>query len=121
MDIVEKLQIKSGMKGKVLNKPRGVELSLRNTAAGKDFAVVFVKKQEDVRGSVESVTQQLRDDGLLWYCYPKRSANMETDINRDNGWDALHENGFRGVRQIAIDSTWSALRFRDRKLVKRKT
>lgn len=42
----------------------------------------------------------------------KRSSGVETDITRDVGWQALREAGWRPVTQIAIDATWSALRFR---------
>ncbi len=35
-----------------------------------------------------------------------------TDLNRDSLWELLSGDGIRPVRQIAIDDTWSALRFR---------
>jgi len=48
----------------------------------------------------------------LWISYPKRSSKVETDITRDVGWDVVYKAGLEGVTQIAIDDTWSALRFR---------
>jgi hypothetical protein len=54
----------------------------------------------------------LRPGGLLWIAYPKKSAKTGTDISRDEGWDTIAAAGLRPVTQIAIDETWSALRFR---------
>jgi hypothetical protein len=41
--------------------------------------------------------------------YPKGGR---ADINRDSLWPILAEDGFRPVSQVALDDTWSALRFR---------
>lgn len=54
----------------------------------------------------------VRPGGLLWISYPKRSAKVETDMTRDIGWETIDAAGWQGVTQIAIDATWSALRFR---------
>jgi hypothetical protein len=52
-------------------------------------------------------------DAILWMAYPKgTSKRYECEFNRDNGWDVLGRAGFEGVRQVAIDEDWSALRFR---------
>ena len=37
---------------------------------------------------------------------------MATDLTRDEGWQLTTQAGYRPIRQIAIDATWSALRFR---------
>ncbi len=34
------------------------------------------------------------------------------NISRDSGWQPLGDLGYEGVRQVAIDDDWSALRFR---------
>jgi hypothetical protein len=49
---------------------------------------------------------------VLWFAYPKISSGIKTDINRDNGWGVLQKRKFEPVTQIAIDETWSALRFK---------
>ena len=52
-------------------------------------------------------------DPVLWFAYPKGSSKKyRCDFNHNSGWDALVELGFEGVRQVAIDEDWSALRFR---------
>jgi hypothetical protein len=42
----------------------------------------------------------------------KISAKAGSDITRDTGWDVVNALGWDGVSLIAIDSAWSALRFK---------
>ena len=50
---------------------------------------------------------------MVWFAYPKgTSKTHKSEINRDNGWQILGELGFEGVRGVAIDDDWSAIRFR---------
>ena len=51
-------------------------------------------------------------DGLLWVCYPKKSAKIESDLSRDVIWELMQDSGLRPVTQVSIDKTWSALHFR---------
>jgi hypothetical protein len=37
---------------------------------------------------------------------------VESDLSREEVWAAMEATGWRPVSQIAIDETWSALRFR---------
>jgi hypothetical protein len=37
---------------------------------------------------------------------------------RDRGWNALNDLGFHGIRMVAIDENWSAMRFRNIKYIK---
>ncbi|MDG1276314.1 MAG: hypothetical protein P8O16_03470 [Algoriphagus sp.] len=61
----------------------------------------------------------LSDDQQLWIAYPKKtSKKYKATINRDSGWGELEAHDFEGVRQIAIDEDWSALRFRKIKYIK---
>ncbi|MFB7711822.1 hypothetical protein [Streptomyces sp. NPDC056105] len=65
----------------------------------------------------EAALRRLLDehrDGLagplnFWVVYPKGN---KADINRDSLWRILAEYGMRPIAQIAVDETWSALRFR---------
>jgi len=62
---------------------------------------------------ITAVTAKAKGDALVWFAYPKKSSKMYTcDFDRDTGWNALGAAGFEGVRQVAIDADWSALRFR---------
>ena len=77
------------------------------------FVMVFVKKCADIGKQASKAVARLDDDGLLWFAYPKKSSKRyDSDIGRDDSWQPLGDLGFEGVRQVAIDADWSALRFR---------
>lgn len=70
------------------------------------------------KAGIDALTSVVRDRAggdhtLLWVCYPKKSSKKyAATINRDAGWDTLLDLGWDGVRQVAFDDDWSALRFR---------
>lgn len=66
------------------------------------------------------IDQRLEGDGIGWFAYPKITREMrKPEISRDYGWDSLGYLGFEAVRQISIDETWSAIRFRKETYLKR--
>lgn len=77
-----------------------------------DAVILFVTDQTQLNRDIKSTLTALQNDALLWISYPKKSSKVKADISRDYGWDALTEAGYIPVTQIAIDQTWSALRFR---------
>ena len=65
------------------------------------------------------ILHNLMADGILWFCYPKKtSKKYKSDIDRDHGWSPLNNSGLHGIRMVAIDNDWSALRFRNIKYIK---
>ena len=84
-----------------------------------DFMLIFVRKVRDVEEITPVALHNLAVDGILWFCYPKKtSKKYSSDINRDNGWKALNDLEFYGIRMVNIDEDWSALRFRNIKYIK---
>ncbi|HEX2969937.1 MAG TPA: hypothetical protein VHO46_12630 [Bacteroidales bacterium] len=83
------------------------------------FMILFVSGVTEVAHLTPIALHNLTADGVLWFCYPKKgSKRQKTTIDRDHGWKALNDAGFRGVRMISIDENWSALRFRNVKYIK---
>ena len=82
--------------------------------------VAFVKSEEDIAGAAAAIVAHASgDESLVWVCYPKKSSRRySVAISRDAGWDALIDLGWEGVRQIAVDEDWSALRFRPREAIR---
>ncbi len=84
-----------------------------------EFILVFVKTQKEIDKWVTKFAPLLEGDALVWMVYPKRSSqNYNCDFNRDTGWQVLGDNGMEGVRIVAVDDDWSALRFRKIEYIK---
>ena len=83
------------------------------------YIILFVKSKSDIDHLTPVALHNLTADGTLWFCYPKKtSKKYSVDIDRDHGWDALNNSGFRGIRMVSVDDNWSALRFRNVKYIK---
>ena len=83
------------------------------------FLLAFVTKREEIKHLAKVIGKKAEGDAIIWMAYPKGSSKRLTcDFNRDTGWSPLTAVGFRGVRQVAIDEDWSALRFRPAEFVK---
>ncbi|MGP4078683.1 DUF3052 domain-containing protein [Pseudalkalibacillus sp. R45] len=77
------------------------------------FVLVFTYEKTDVGPFVKELLPQLEEDAVVWFAYPKKSSKKYTsDLTRDTGWQPLGDAGFEGVRQVALNEDWSALRFR---------
>jgi hypothetical protein len=116
VDVSSKLQLKPGQSVAVLNLQPGLVLPsvvTAPTAADADAVIAFVVRQDEL-GSAEQAVAAARADRLAWICYPK-GGQLGTDLNRDRLVAALAEHGVQPVRQVSIDDTWSALRFRPAK------
>lgn len=73
---------------------------------------MFVQSKADVDQYAPVAGQAAKPNGLLWFAYPKKTSAIKMDISRDTGWEGLARLGLRGVSLVAIDDTWSCLRFR---------
>lgn len=113
MDIRAKLQVRDGQTIAVVGLPEGLALDLGPDAAPgeADAVIVFVRTSGDLEGVASPAIDAARRDALAWIAYPK-AGKLGTDLNRDSLWQLLDGRGIRPVRQVAVDDTWSALRFR---------
>jgi hypothetical protein len=83
------------------------------------FALAFAIKQKQLNDAVNAIAPRLIDDAIFWVAYPKGSSKKyKCEFNRDTGWEAMGSFGMEGVRQVAIDEDWSALRFRKVEFIK---
>jgi hypothetical protein len=118
--LAKKLQIKAGSRIALVNAPAGYAerlLPLPDGAEvvelrpGLDVVQVFVRDLAELEreaGAFGSV----REGGLLWVCYPKGGRRAGTDLDRDRLWERMGRDGLAGVTLVAVDETWSAMRFR---------
>lgn len=97
-----------------LDALRGVTIHRDATALERvEFALAFVSTNAQLQAAADAILPKAQGDAVVWMAYPKgTSRRYKSEINRDSGWAPLGAAGFEGVRQIAIDEDWSALRFR---------
>ncbi len=126
--LTKKLGIKPQQKLLILNAPEGYLQKLDPLPEGAelqtegegefDFVQLFAYSKTEVDAQGLQAWQALKAGGSLWYSYPKKTGKIKTDLHRDYGWEALTEAGLETVTLIAIDDTWSSLRFRPRSEIK---
>jgi len=84
-----------------------------------EFMLIFVRKIAEVREIAPLALHNLVDDGILWFCYQKKSSKKgSSELNRDHGWKPLNDMDFYGMRMVSLNEEWSALRFRNIKYIK---
>lgn len=126
--LAQKLQIKPGQSLILRFTPEAIDASLRALLDGivlldasapkADSALIFVTQLAAVAERMAAGIALIAPSDLLWVAYPKGGSKIPTDLNRDR-IPPVAPLGWRPVRQIAIDSDWSALRFRPAEAVGR--
>lgn len=118
--LAQKLLIKSGNRIALVNAPPGYAERLQplpdgaevvDLQPGLDVVQVFAHDKAELERAADAFGS-VRDGGLLWVCYPKGGKKAATDLNRDLLWQELSKVGLAGVTLVAVDDTWSAMRFR---------
>lgn len=123
-DVFAKLQLRDQQVIHVLDAPGSFDRELKSLKGVKvlravgtepvEFAIAFVTKQSVFEKHARAlVRKSIEGDVVLWIAYPKGSSKRyRSELSRDAGWQVLGDLGFEGVRLVAIDEDWSALRFR---------
>ena len=120
--LAKKLRIKSGHRMAVIHAPEGYLGLLGELPEGVsathdlegafDMVQAFYTTLADLLAEAGQLKASVKEGGLLWISYPKKSAKVESDLSRDVLRKELAEQGLRPVALVSIDATWSALRFR---------
>jgi hypothetical protein len=129
--LVKKLQLKPGLRTLFLNAPEGYVASLGplpdgvaladGPAGTLDFVQLFVRDSGELTAFAPTALAAIKRAGVFWISYPKKSSGVVSDLTRDEGWAPIYAAGLRPVTQIAVDATWSAVRWRPIELVKSRT
>jgi hypothetical protein len=120
--LAQKLRLQEGMLATVLGAPGDAKALLGELPVGAGvstelasdeppFLLVFVRTRKEVERRVAELAPRLTPKTLLWFAYPKQSSKVETDLNRDRGWEAAARAKLEAVAQVAVDATWAATRF----------
>jgi hypothetical protein len=71
-----------------------------------DVVHLFASSMVELAEHGAEATAAVKPGGLVWISYPKGGPGLKQDMLRD----AIE--GWQPVTQVAIDNTWSAMRFR---------
>jgi hypothetical protein len=117
----EKLRIKPDSRAALIGAPSGFASLLEPLPPGAtvttsprgdcDVVLGFAGTLSGATAMVPRLKASLADGGILWVCYPKLSSPRAGELSRDLLWKELGKLGLRAVTQIALDDTWSAMRF----------
>ena len=131
--VFEKMNLKDQGEILVLSAPDSFEpemsrlrgVKVRRSLSGvsqASFVLAFVTRQSEVDSLAKSITKIAEGDAIVWFAYPKgTSKRYKSDITRDTSWKPLGAAGFEGVRMVAIDEDWTAVRFRRAEFIKTMT
>jgi len=90
--------------------PEGVQV--KDKLAGRaDFIHLFVRDRNTFEKEFSKGRKVLKDDGMLWISWPKRSSKIETDLDENVIRDYGLEQGLVDVKVCAVDEVWSGLKF----------
>lgn len=120
--IAQKLKIKEGYRLVTLDAPKNFEETLAPLPDGvkilKQAKVCdqlhwFVKDKNALESELDKVLALVKEHVVCWIYYPKGSSEIQTDLTRDKGWDALlaHKE-LHWISLISFDETWSTFGFR---------
>ncbi len=76
-----------------------------------DVVLLFVRDRAALVRRFEPLTGRIVVNGALWVAWPKKASGVRTDLDENVIRDHGLEVGLVDVKVIAIDSTWSGLKF----------
>ena len=91
--------------------PPGVTVHSRAAGASYDVVLAFCPDRRRLVQRFESLAPRITTAGALWIGWPKKSSGMKTDLDENVVRDVGLEIGLVDVKVIAIDETWSGLKF----------
>src|SRR4051812_28872367 len=101
--IAKKLGWKPGMTALVIGAPPGYDklidgVSFSETKAGlHPFVQLFATRKAEITKAAPGLLKHTTPGGLVWITYPKKTSGVESDLSREEVWDAMAGTGWRPV------------------------
>jgi len=118
--LTKKLGLKEGHRAWLINEPDHYlnlfsdlpEIKILKSNPKKvNFVHLFCSMQKELIKDYPKAKSALLKDGMLWVSWPKKSANIPSDLTRDWIRDYILERGLVDVKVCAVDENWSGLKF----------
>ncbi|HEY0624051.1 hypothetical protein [Sphingomonas sp.] len=123
--LADKLGFKPGMRAFIADMPASVraEIALDSLGlellaapgAGIDAAHIFVTERSRLDCELTALRQLIAPSGFVWVSWPKKAAQVDTDVTEDVIREVALPLGLVDVKVCAVDETWSALKLMIRK------
>jgi hypothetical protein len=98
--------------------PDGIQV-LRRATKDLDLVVLFASERRALVRGLQTLHPRLASTGMIWVAWPKRAAQVPTDITEDVVRDVALPRGLVDVKVCAIDEVWSGLKLVVRKELRR--
>ena len=112
----KRLHLREDQQVTLLDAPEGLELDRPTTSklSKKAEVILLFARDSEVLAAWLPKLKPVVGTATLWIAYPKRTSGVKTDLTRDHGWAPVEALGLGPIQQVAVDDTWSALRFKPR-------
>jgi hypothetical protein len=110
----KKLGIKDGSRVALQGAPSGFAeiLGIEPKTRGElDVVVLFATRRGELTRAFAPLARRLVPAGGLWIAWPKKSAQVESDLSFESVQGIGLDAGLVDNKSCSIDETWQALRF----------
>lgn len=121
----KKLGIKPGSHVHLVDVPPGYQRLLKPLPEGVEFVShlsettdlvhYFTTRKAQLKKKLPAIRQRMRADAVVWVSWPKKAANVATDLTEDALRNLALPLGVVDVKVCAIDDVWSGLKLVVRK------
>src|SRR3954447_78567 len=91
--------------------PPGAAVHTRAAGSAYDVVVAFCPDRRRLVDRFGRLAERLTTAGALWVAWPKRASGVATDLDENVVREVGLAGGLVDVKVIAIDETWSGLKF----------
>lgn len=97
--------------------PPGVVFASR-LSSDVELVQLFTTERRELSERLQAYRRTLGPEAVVWVSWPKKSANVPTDITEDVVREVALPLGFVDVKVCAVDATWSGLKLVVRKALR---
>ena len=76
----------------------------------KDLIHLFTKEAAGLRQVLPVLKKEIRQNGMIWVSWPKKSAKIPTDVTEDVVRECALKSGLVDIKVCAINTVWSGLK-----------
>jgi len=126
--LAKKLGIKEKHRVHVRGAPKGYRTLLEplppsveftsNLGRSTDVVHIFVTERAALAKALGALRDKLDPQAIVWVSWPKKSANVPTDVTENTIRDLALPLGFVDIKVCAVDDVWSGLKLVVRKALR---